>query len=136
MRAPIIPISAVYGTAPKTRVKDWTSADPIRWGDPMRRRDLLLSALVFPLLSTPVRAQAPERVWRVGVLTPTRPVVDLFRQFTLPELARLGFVEGRNLALDIRSADGDYERRCRFHHCDPGGPSRYQHDPDCHGLCG
>ena len=67
----------------------------------MRRRDLLLSALAFPLLSTPVLAQAPERVWRVGLLTPTRPVVDLFRQFTLPELARLGFVEGRNLALRL-----------------------------------
>jgi putative ABC transport system substrate-binding protein len=76
----------------------------------MRRRDLLLSVLVFPLLSTPVLAQAPERVWRVGLLTPIRPVVDAFRQFTLPELARLGFVEGRNLALEIRSAEGDYER--------------------------
>ena len=85
----------------KARIKDWIPADPIGWGDRMRRRDLLLSALGVSLLPTSAPAQGPDRVWRVGVLRPTRPVVDLLRQFTLPELARLGFVEGRNLALRL-----------------------------------
>ncbi len=75
----------------------------------MRRRDLLTAAFL-PLLSTPAPAQAPERNRRVGVLTPTNAVASGFRQFMVPELARLGFVEGRNLTLHILSADGEYER--------------------------
>jgi putative tryptophan/tyrosine transport system substrate-binding protein len=61
----------------------------------MRRRDLLLTALVVPLLPTPTRAQVQEKVWRVSVLTPNRFGASTIRQFTLPELARLGFEEGR-----------------------------------------
>jgi putative tryptophan/tyrosine transport system substrate-binding protein len=64
----------------------------------MRRRDLLLTAVAVPWLSAPVRAQVPERVRQVGVLTPSQSAERTIRQFTLPELAKLGFVEGRNLA--------------------------------------
>ncbi len=77
----------------------------------MRRRDLLLTAMAVPwLLSAPVRAQAPERVWRVGVLTPSQSGESTIRQFTLPELAKLGFEEGRNLAYQVFSADDAPER--------------------------
>jgi putative ABC transport system substrate-binding protein len=49
---------------------------------------------------SPTYAQAAERIWRIGVLTPVdntfvRPVI-------LPELAKHGFVEGRNLLVDFR----------------------------------
>jgi putative ABC transport system substrate-binding protein len=71
----------------------------------MRRRDLLLTAVAVPWLSAPVMAQAPERVWRVGVLTPSQSGESTIRQFTLPELAKLGFQEGRNLAYQVFSAD-------------------------------
>ena len=53
----------------------------------MRRRDLLLTAVAARWLSAPVMAQAPEKVWRVGVLTPSRSGERTIRQFTLPELA-------------------------------------------------
>ena len=76
----------------------------------MRRRDLLLTALVLTLLPKPVAAQEPDRTWRIGVLTPTVVAASTIHQFTLPELARLGFVEGQNLTLRTFSADGDYER--------------------------
>jgi putative tryptophan/tyrosine transport system substrate-binding protein len=76
----------------------------------MRRRDLLLTALVVPLLPTPTRAQVQEKVWRVSVLTPNRFGASTIRQFTLPELARLGFEEGRNLAYEVFSADEQNER--------------------------
>ncbi|MBO1906806.1 ABC transporter substrate-binding protein [Microvirga sp. 3-52] len=76
----------------------------------MRRRDLLLSALAVPLLPTPLLAQTPEKVWRVGLLTPNQAPARLFRQLNLPELARLGFVEGRNLSVQVFSADDAYER--------------------------
>ena len=75
----------------------------------MRRRDLLLAAAA-PLLPTPPLAQTPERVWRVGVLTPNQFGARTIRQLNLPELAKLGFVEGRNLSYQVFSADEVYER--------------------------
>jgi putative ABC transport system substrate-binding protein len=76
----------------------------------MRRRDLLLSALAVPLLPSPLLAQTPKKVWRVGLLTPNQFGARTFRQFNLPELARLGFEEGRNLSVQVFSADDAYER--------------------------
>ncbi len=70
----------------------------------MRRRDWLLASaagLALPLLA---RAQRPERRYRVGVLLP----VDTSAANHLPvireRLAALGFVEGRNLEIDVRYA--------------------------------
>src|SRR6266487_156934 len=79
---------------------------------PMRRRDFirLLSgaAAALPLAA---RAQQPGRIWRIGVLE-TSPAAsnaanfDAFRK----GLRELGYVEGQNLILDYRSADGRAER--------------------------
>jgi putative ABC transport system substrate-binding protein len=55
-------------------------------------------------------AQTPERVWRVGLLTPNQFSERTMRQFNLPELAKLGFVEGRNLSVQVFSADDVFER--------------------------
>ena len=57
----------------------------------MGRQDLLLSALVVPLLPNSQLAQTPEKVWWVGLLTPNQFGAHIFRQLNLPELARLGF---------------------------------------------
>ncbi len=76
----------------------------------MRRRDFLLTPLAALVLPTPALAQALERVWRVSALSPTRGGIDTLRQITLPELAKLGFVEGRNLVFHALSAEGAYER--------------------------
>ena len=74
----------------------------------MRRRKFLsgLSGTVatWPLLAGVVsaRAQTPGRTYRLGHLG-NSPLSQAFdRQITLPELARLGFVEGRNLVFDGR----------------------------------
>jgi putative ABC transport system substrate-binding protein len=69
----------------------------------MRRREVLagLSAAAWPLR---VRAQAPGRVYRLGALLPAARVGRSFRDATVPELAKLGFVEGRNLVIDARLA--------------------------------
>src|SRR5918993_3549315 len=76
----------------------------------MRRRDFLLTAMAVLWLTAPVIAQTAERVWRIGVLTPSQTGERTIRQFTLPELAKLGFVEGRNLAYQVFSADDVPER--------------------------
>jgi putative tryptophan/tyrosine transport system substrate-binding protein len=49
---------------------------------------------------SPRYAEAVERMWRVGVLTPVDDGV--VRSVMLPYLATRGFVEGRNLVVDFR----------------------------------
>jgi putative ABC transport system substrate-binding protein len=61
----------------------------------------------------PVVARAQEKVWRVGYLSPSpaadKASVALFDAFRL-QLRDLGYVEGRNLRLDVRRADGDFAK--------------------------
>jgi len=75
----------------------------------MRRRELVTTfgtaAAVWPIAA---RAQQPSRIWRVGYLSPEPPTDltrALFGAFRL-RLQELGYVEGRNLIVDVRRADG------------------------------
>ena len=51
------------------------------------------------LLSSSASAQEPGRVYRMAVVSPAERAVEDVRNLQLPELARLGFVVGRNLTL-------------------------------------
>ena len=53
-------------------------------------------------------AQPAAGAFRLGYVTPAAQAVreQVFRQ----ELQRLGYVEGRNMVIEYRSADGDFER--------------------------
>ena len=80
----------------------------------MRRRELIaLLGSATGLWSLPARAQQPATVRRVGVLI-NLSENDLKAQRLLTEfreeLARLGWVEGRNLRIDYRWASGDVTR--------------------------
>ncbi len=70
----------------------------------MRRRDFVAAGLAAPLLA---RAQRTDRRYRLGVLLP----VDTSGPNHLPvireRLAALGFVEGRNIEIDVRYARTD-----------------------------
>src|SRR5258708_5382796 len=77
----------------------------------MRRRDFITfigGPAAWPLAA---RAQSPGQGWRIGILE-TRSIaanarnLDAFRQ----GLRELGYVEGRNLIIEYRSADGRAER--------------------------
>ena len=61
-----------------------------------------------------VRAQPASRVYRVGVLRPTRapPTLDPFSaEGIMPKaFAGMGYLEGRNFHLVYRYADGDPQR--------------------------
>jgi putative ABC transport system substrate-binding protein len=66
------------------------------------------SALAAPFASF---AQPQEKIWRVGMLETVSPELnaanlDAFRQ----GMRELGYVEGRNLLIEYRSADGRSER--------------------------
>jgi putative ABC transport system substrate-binding protein len=66
----------------------------------MRRWVLGLVAAALVAGAAPASAQS-ERTWRLGVLTPGSLALDAIHEVTLPELAKHGFVEGRNLVVDV-----------------------------------
>ena len=73
-----------------------------------RRRGahLATTALVFVLLTVPlvIRAQQAGKVWRIGFLgTVPPPLFETFRQ----ALGDLGWIEGRNLAIERRATGQD-----------------------------
>ena len=68
-----------------------------------------IRALAGGLLAAPVAAQAQPagKVWQVGVLVTANPrIYDSF----VDELRRLGYVDGQNVVLEFRNAEGQYER--------------------------
>ena len=70
----------------------------------MRRRALaILCALAVLILAVSAAfAQTANKVFRLGVLSPSADSFTRMRGTTIPELARLGFVEGRNLVVEAR----------------------------------
>lgn len=69
---------------------------------PGAARTLLALALLC-LAHAAAFGQGPARVYRLGILSPSVGTIDRMRAAALPELARLGFVEGRNLSIEARS---------------------------------
>jgi len=81
----------------------------IRQTRPRRLIALLIGVAVVAIAPTAGRAQAPTPV--IGFLNsassaPAAPLTAAFRQ----ALARQGYIEGRNLLIDYRWADGHYDR--------------------------
>ena len=75
------------------------------------RRHFLRAPLFVASATAAAPAAAQQgRTFRVGLLTPGQRTVADFRRWTLPELAREGFVEGRNLEVVARASDGDPDR--------------------------
>ncbi len=74
----------------------------------MKRREFLIglggAATAWSLVAgtRPVRAQTPNRIYRLGHLANSALNETVTREVSLPELAKLGFVEGRNLVFHGR----------------------------------
>jgi ABC-type uncharacterized transport system substrate-binding protein len=79
----------------------------------MNRRDTVLALLAFsaaPLIS---HAQQQGKIWRVGFLAPRRRPDSIDSDFlgAFPRgMRELGYVEGKNLVIEWRFADGESER--------------------------
>jgi ABC-type uncharacterized transport system substrate-binding protein len=74
----------------------------------MRRREFI-QLVGSAALSWPFSATAQSKIWRVAVLVASSgipAVEEAFRQ----QLKEFGYVEGKNLAIEIRRANGDYQR--------------------------
>ena len=72
-------------------------------------RRVFMGALAGGLLAAPLAAEAQPagKVWRVGILVSANPrVYDGFAD----ELRKLGYIDGQNLALEFRNAEGNVER--------------------------
>jgi putative ABC transport system substrate-binding protein len=67
----------------------------------------LVAALLSATCLTGAAAQSSERIHRLGHLAEVLDSERLTREYSLPELAKLGFVEGRNLQLFARSGTAD-----------------------------
>ncbi len=80
----------------------------------MKRRVMgIIAVLLIGILATPLSAEAQQagKLPRIGVLypggaAPPAPRIEAFRQ----GLRDHGYVEGTNIAIDIRYADGPTER--------------------------
>jgi putative ABC transport system substrate-binding protein len=67
---------------------------------------LALGVLVAPLAAN---TQPLGKVFRIGVLLPASFGLPIHQVFT-QRLRELGYVEGQNLALEVRAAEGQFER--------------------------
>jgi ABC-type uncharacterized transport system substrate-binding protein len=71
----------------------------------VRRREfitLIGGAAVFLHSRLPLEAQQANKIYRLGILSPSSASVDSIRAVTVPELAKAGFVQGQNLILEPR----------------------------------
>src|SRR6058998_2205297 len=89
-------------------------AFPSHHNNEVRMRSIRLAVvLTLGFLWAPlaVEAQPPDKIYRIGVLERTSPTVNIanlesFRQ----GLRALGYVEGKNLVIEYRSAEGRDDR--------------------------
>src|SRR5262245_20422319 len=78
----------------------------------MKKKITVLSLCVLLLaLCSPAEAQQPKKVPRIGYLAPGSPSsdsprIDPFRQ----GLRELGYIEGQNIVIELRFAEGKSER--------------------------
>jgi putative tryptophan/tyrosine transport system substrate-binding protein len=71
---------------------------------------LALGALFLAVCSA-ARAQQPAKVWKIGVLVSTSRAVNGSREDNLwSGLRQLGYIEGKNVVLEYRYADGRLDR--------------------------
>jgi putative tryptophan/tyrosine transport system substrate-binding protein len=76
----------------------------------MRRLALLLVAITACIATPLAQAQQPGKLWRLGVLSATSRETAAAYRFLPNPLRELGYVEGQNLMIEWRFADGDAGR--------------------------
>jgi len=76
----------------------------------MKKKITVLSLCALLLvLSVPARAQKPPAIPRIGILSPGAPP-DAFLEVFIQGLRDLGYIEGKNIHIEIRFAEGKADR--------------------------
>ena len=75
-------------------------------------RRTFMSSVTLGLLTAPLaaRAQTPGRVIKVGILSTVNPRTTAFTEVMIQRLRELGYVEGQNLVIEFKNAEGDVAR--------------------------
>ena len=76
----------------------------------MDRRDTVLALLALGAAPLAAEAQRAARVARKGYLSPNLAASPYLRDAFLQGLRDLGYVEGRNVVIEYRDAEGKFER--------------------------
>src|SRR5262245_2990025 len=75
-----------------------------------RKFPVLMVALLFAL-GFPAEAQEPAKIWRIGVLVSSSASLNASRDEALRQgLREIGYVEGKNIVMDFRYAEGKLDR--------------------------
>jgi|RhiMetdeSRZDD1v2_1073273.scaffolds.fasta_scaffold691499_1 putative ABC transport system substrate-binding protein len=75
-------------------------------------RRTFLGVITSGLLAAPLAAGAetPGRVTKLGILSAVNPRTTTFTEAMIQRLRELGYVEGQNLVVEFRNAEGDVSR--------------------------
>jgi putative ABC transport system substrate-binding protein len=75
-------------------------------------RRAFIGTLAGGFLAAPfaARAQTPGRVTKVGILSTVNPRTTAFTEVMIQRLRELGYVEGQNLVIEFKNAEGDVAR--------------------------
>src|SRR5437016_6274887 len=76
----------------------------------MDRRDTVLALLALGAAPLAAEAQQAGKIARIGYLSPNVAASPYLRDAFLKELRDLGYVEGRNVMIEYRDAEGELER--------------------------
>ena len=78
----------------------------------MKPKTIVMLAMALSLLAAPLPAQAQQtrKSWRIGFIDPAFGPAGRILPALRARLTELGYVEGQNLTLDVRSAEGDPTR--------------------------
>ena len=77
----------------------------------VRRREFLIGAAALLAVPLGAEAQQAKKFFRIGYLSaPTRESVEGILDAFLRALRELGWIEGQNIVIDYRWAEGDLER--------------------------
>jgi putative ABC transport system substrate-binding protein len=84
----------------------------LNWGGKMNRRTAIRRLATFFLTTASLaQAQQPKKVARMGYLAAaTRPGTAHLTEAFLQGLRELGYIEGQNIVIEYRWADGNFER--------------------------
>src|SRR3989442_3592686 len=79
-------------------------------GDQMDRRDTVLALLALGAAPLAAEAQQAAKVARIGYLATNLSVSQIRQEAFRQGLRDLGYIKGRNVVIEYRSAEGKNER--------------------------